>query len=240
MQENSTKKNNLTFWEHVGELRSRLVISVVALVICSVAAHFFYKEIVDYLLNPVSDKNLVFLSPLDPLLFVMKIDLIAGFILALPIISYCVLSYIKPAFEKISWVTIVIFYIISIILIMSGVAYAFLVVLPITLHFLLSINIPGTENIITAKSYLNFILFQSAISAIIFQIPLFVIIGSYLKIFSIDSITSKRRYIYLGGTTLTAIITPTTDLFSLGLVMIPAIILFETSILASRLISKFV
>ena len=101
MQENSIKKNNLTLWEHIGELRSRLLISVIALVICSVVAHFFYKEIVDFLLHPVNDKNLVFLSPLDPLLFVMKIDLIAGFILALPIISYCMLSYIKPAFEKI-------------------------------------------------------------------------------------------------------------------------------------------
>lgn len=227
-----------TFFDHLAELRSKILVCAGAVALGAGIAHYFHEAIIAFLLEPVRDQQLLFLSPLDPLLFILKVDLAAGFLLALPVISWSVLSFVKPAIERTRWLMFSAVYGLAAVLILAGLAYAYVVLVPVTLQFLTSISVPGVENMLTATSYLRFLLAQSVITAVLFQIPLFILAGSFIGAFQVATLASKRRHIYLAGIIILAIVTPTTDLFSLALVGLPACMLFEGSLVAGRVVQR--
>jgi sec-independent protein translocase protein TatC len=225
-----------SFFDHLAELRSKLLWCLIAVVAGVVVAHQFHEALIAFLLRPLRGERLFFLSPLDPLLFVFKIDVFAGLILALPVINWSALSFIRPALSRVNWVLFSLLYGAAALLVIGGLAYAYLVMVPLTLRFLTSLTVPGVENMITATSYLNFLLTQSLIVAAVFQIPLFVTAGSYIGALDVAMLASRRRYIYVAGLIALAVITPTTDLFSLSVVAVPAAIVFEGSLVAGRVV----
>lgn len=233
------KKNKLFFsseveeksvLEHVGDLRRKLIISLTSIVLGAIITHFFHEEVINFLLEPTNGQRLIFLSPLEPLFFIAKIDLISGFIFSLPVIVWSFLSYISPALPKKVYKLLLLVYISSVILTVSGLLYAFLVTIPISLKFLFSINIPGIQNQISAQSYINFFITQTLIIAAIFQIPIIIISGIYINAFKTKNLKNKRKYIYLISIILLAIITPTTDIFSLIIILLPFLFIFEISL----------
>jgi sec-independent protein translocase protein TatC len=228
----------MTFFDHLLELRSRVLISLLAVTFGAVIAHYYHESIIAFFLRPIHGQKLIFLSPLEPLFFIFKIDLFVGFILALPVLNWCVLSFVRPAMKQSSWFLFSTLYCATAVLVLGGLAYAYFVMVPISLAFLLSINVVGTETMITANSYLGFLLIQSLIIAGLFQLPLFILAGSYIRAFEIATLSSKRRYIYVAGLIALAVITPTTDLFNLAIVAIPAFFLFEGSLVVARIIES--
>ncbi len=224
----------MIFLDHLLELRSKVLVCVAAIVVGALVAHYYHEAIIGFLLRPTKNQQLFFLSPLDPLFFILKIDLFGGIILAFPVINWSVLSFIRPAMQKSGWLLLCTLYFMVSILALCGLGYAFFVIIPISLQFLLSINISGIQNMITASSYLDFLLVQSFIIAIIFQIPIFILAGTYMRAFNADVLSSKRRYIYVGGIIALAVITPTVDIFNLLIVAVPAAIIYEGSLLAAR------
>jgi sec-independent protein translocase protein TatC len=235
----SEEATGLTFWEHIGELRSRILTSVLAIIIGSSVAHFFNQEIIDFLLWPVKGQDLTFLSPLDPLFLIIKVDLFAGLIIAFPFICLNSLLFIRPALKNLHWLVLLGLIISSTLLLIIGLAYAYFVVAPISIGFLLSIKINGIQNMITVQNYLSFFLTQSFVAALIFQIPLVTAIGAYFGLFSARLVATKRRYIYLVGLVTLAIITPTPDVFNLAVVAIPTMVIFEGSLIIARVVEYF-
>ncbi len=226
----------MTVLDHLLELRSKVFISCIAVFIGACVAHYYHDILIGFLIKPMGDQKLIFLSPLDPLFFILKTDMFAGVILALPILNWCFFSFVKPAMQTFNWIVFSLFYCIAAVCIVVALAYAYFVMVPISLTFLLSINVANIQNMITATSYLNFLLAQSLIIAIIFQIPLFIVAGSMIGAVKPSFLASKRRYIYVGGLIVLAVITPTTDLFNLSIIALPAAIIFEGSLLAGRII----
>jgi sec-independent protein translocase protein TatC len=229
----------MTFLEHLLELRSKILLSAVSVGIGALVSHYYHQEIIDILLRPIADQKLFFLSPLDPLFFVLKIDLYGGGILALPIINWSIFSFVRPAMTRSGWLFFSSLYFMATALIIGGLAYAYFFIVPASLKFLLSINIPGIENMITATSYLNFFLAQSFIVAVVSQIPLFVIAGSAIGALNTKVLASQRGYIYIAGLIALAIMTPTSDIFSLGMVAAPACLIFEGSLVVARMMKRF-
>jgi sec-independent protein translocase protein TatC len=227
-----------TFFDHLIELRSKILVSCFAVVVGALVAHWFHEALIAFLLRPVSGEKLLFLSPLDPLFFILKVDVFAGCILALPVINWCAFSFVKPAMRRSSWFLLSTLYGMAAALAASGLAYAYYVMVPISLTFLLSIHVDGTANMITATSYLNFLLVQSLITAIIFQIPLFFVACAAIGAFPMSAIASKRRHIYVIGLIALAVLTPTTDIFNLCVVALPALLIFEGSLVAGRVIES--
>ncbi|MES3031378.1 MAG: twin-arginine translocase subunit TatC [Patescibacteria group bacterium] len=234
-EQEATPSNSLSIFEHIGELRTKIFISLGAVILGSVVAHYFHQHVIRFILRPVGSQELLFLSPLEPLFFILKIDLLIGFLLALPIINWAFFSYIRPALQKSTHIMLIVAYIVSALLVIGAVCYAYFVTIPISLKFLSLIVIPGIQNTITAGSYLVFFLAQAAVVAIIFQIPVFVITGIYLKIWSTKSLGAKRRFVYLVGTIALAVLTPTTDIFNLGIMLVPALVIFEGSLIVGKI-----
>src|SRR5688572_25897669 len=92
-----------TLLDHLVELRSKVFLSLAAVAVCSIIAHVWHDQIVRVLLRPLGGEMLFFLSPLDPLLFILKIDLLVGTLLAMPVINWALLSFLKPAFAHSTW-----------------------------------------------------------------------------------------------------------------------------------------
>jgi len=226
----------MTFFDHLLELRSKILVSFAALVAGTALAHAYHETLIAFFLRPIQGEKLFFLSPLEPLFFIFKIDLFVGFILALPVLNWCVFSFVRPAVKQSSWILFSLLYGAAAVLILSALAYAYFVMVPISLKFLMSITVPGTRHMITANSYLNFLLTQSLIIALVFQIPLFIVAGSYIGAFCIQTLAAKRPYIYVGGIIVLAVITPTTDLFNFAIIAVPALVIFEGSVFAVRVV----
>lgn len=224
--------------EHVGELRKKIFISLGAFIIGVIISHIFNKEIIAFLLKPAGGQNLIFLSPLEPLFFIFKIDFIGGFILSFPVIIWSIFSYITPALPKRISGAIVIFFITSTILLFLGLLYAFFVTIPISLKFLFSINIPGIENNFSVEKYLSFFMTQAIIIMTVFQVPILIVGGVSMGVLKTKLLGLKRKYIYIGLLVALAIITPTSDIFSLAIIFIPCLMIFEISLIGGRIVES--
>jgi len=227
-----------SIWEHVGELREKLLIALGAFVVGSVVAHIFHEEIIAFLLAPAGGQPLIFLSPLEPIFFIFKIDCIGGLIIAFPIIIWCLFSYINPALSKKTSKLVLIFLAASSFLLIVSLLYAFIVIIPVTLKFLFSITIVGIENNFSVEKYLNFFMIQAFIVMVIFQLPVLIVGGFYLDLLKTKMFTNRRKIIYIVLLVSLAIITPTTDIFSLGIMFVPCVAIFEISLLIGRIIEK--
>lgn len=225
-----------SIFEHLGELRNKILIALGAFIIGTIAAHFFHEQIIAFLLSSTGGQHLIFLSPLEPLFFIFKVDFLAGILIAFPVIVWCAFSYITPALPKRMAAFFILFYIVSALLLIIGLLYAFLVTIPLSLKFLFSIVVPGIQNQISAQSYIDFFIAQALIMAVIFQIPILIIGGISLGAFKAKTLVNKRRYVYLIITIALAVITPTTDIFSLCVVLIPCIVIFEFSLIGARIV----
>jgi sec-independent protein translocase protein TatC len=226
----------VTFVDHLRELLRKLLLCFLAIALGALVAHYYHEQLIAFLLTPLHDRKLFFLSPLDPLFFVLKVDFLTGSLLALPVLSWSVLSFVKPAMKASSWFLFSLLYGIAAVSITVGLAYGYFIVLPRTLGFLLSIHVAGVDNMITANSYLGFLLVQALVISALFQIPLFILGGLHIHAFKITTLAAKRRSIYLIGLLALTFVSPP-DLLSFGSLAIPACLLFEGSVLAARIIN---
>ena len=238
IQERKQQQNNnpLIFWEHINILKKYLFIICFFVILFSSIAFFYNAQILKFLTKPLNGIDLIFLSPIDPITFIMKMDLLAGVILSAPIILYLVWRFVSPALMDKQKKILKRIFIFSFILTILSVIYAYFYLIRISLDFLLSINTEGIIKSFTAQNYLNFIIFETFLTIFIFQVPLIIILLIYFGICKSQTISSKRRYIYLFSIIILSVITPTTDIISLLILLIPTGLLFEIGLLIARLI----
>jgi len=229
----------MTVWEHLAQLRRLLFWVVGSVVLAAGCVHYWREPVITFLLQPLGDTQapLQFLSPLDPLYFILKIDFTLGLLLSLPFILCIVWRYIAPA-VSLRWYTPLL--VGTLITILSGLAmaYAYLLVVPIILAFMSSIVIPGTATAFTASGYLSFLLTTTSILVLVFQIPLILATLCLLRLMTPAYIRQHRPYFHIGALVLAAIVTPTTDIFTLGLVAGPAIVAIELGAVLGSLVSR--
>jgi sec-independent protein translocase protein TatC len=230
------QSSEFTVLEHLQELRGKIILSILSIIVGASIAHIFHSEIIKFLMRPLDGQKLVFLSPLDPLLFVLKIDLIVGVLIALPVIIWSIFSYIKPVLSKKVNFVIHISYVCSTLLVFAAVSYAYFIIVPLILNFLNSITLEGIESTIVAQNYLSFFITQTIIITMVFQIPLILLFGIYVGVFSTRVLRLKRGYIYVGLIIILSILTPTPDIFSLGIILVPALVIFEMSLIVGRVV----
>ncbi len=239
MTPQKNQNSDSTVLDHIIELRTRVIISVLAILVGSGVAHFYHEKIIELILKPIGEQKLVFLSPLDPLFFILKIDLVGGMLVAFPVIIWSIFSYIRPILSKKINYIIYIIYTSSTFLLLAALAYAYFIIVPLILKFLQSITISGIESTVTAQNYLGFFITQILIIALIFQIPLFIVFGIYMGVFSTKFLGAKRGYIYVGITIALSILTPTPDMFSLAIILVPALFIFEISLIVGKIVERF-
>ncbi len=235
MADTQTEKNlEMTLVEHLTELRSRLIKALLAILIFSVISYVFSDEIIDYLSRPVGE--LVFLSPAEAFITHIKVSLLAGVLLALPVVIYQFWRFLLPALKKNEKKFFLILMPSSLLLFYAGVLFCFFVVLPLGLNFLLDFGGAELEAMISLDFYISFLMTLLLPFGLIFQLPLILNLMIKLSIVSVDTMTSMRKYvivlIFLTG----ALLTPP-DIITQSLLAGPLIVLFEGSLLIARIIN---
>lgn len=236
-----TREENLTLVDHLTELRDRLIKSAWAIAITTVACFIFSEELFNLVRHPIQahlpEGGLVFTNPMDKFIAHMKLSVVSGVILACPAWLYQAWMFVAPglyAHEKkysLAFVTA------GIVLFLSGVAFAYFLVLPSAFQFLFNFGGSVDKPLITISEYMSFFATMILVFGASFELPLILVALGALGIVSSDTLREKRRYAIVVLATVAAIITPP-DVLSMMMLLVPLAALYEISILVVRVVER--
>jgi len=236
----SVDESRMSFMEHLGELRTRLMRSLLALLVGLGIALPFSQQIMDYLAKPARDTNhnLVFLSLTEAFWVQMKIGLIVGLFVASPAVLWQIWRFISPGLHVHERKYAAPFVIIGTLLFVGGGAFSLKVVTPFAIQFLLSYERPGLQAMISIGSYIDFLLKFTLAFGAVFELPLVITILARLGVVSPATLAKNRKYAILGAFIAGAVLTPTPDMFNQTLMAGPLILLYEVGIICARIFGK--
>lgn len=259
------KEGEMTFLEHLEELRWHLVKSIIAILVMSILAFIFHRFIFDYII--LAPKNPGFLTnrllcqlgdwvgvdalcinskPFTLISITMSgqftshimVSIITGIIVAFPYVFYQLWSFVVPAFHSNErrYASGAVFF--SSFLFLLGVLFGYFILVPLTVHFFGSYQVSeAVVNQINLMSYMSNIATVTLASGIIFELPVIVYFLTKIGLISSTFLKKYRKHALIVILILAAIITPP-DVFSQLLVSIPLLLLYEVGIVIARRIEK--
>ena len=227
-----------TLVEHLGELRARLVLSLLAIGVLFGIAFAFHEEIVRWLAEPLpDDKTLVTFGVTEPFTTSLKVSFMAALAGALPVVLYQLWSFLAPAMAENTQRVVAGFAVIATGLFAAGVAFGYFVVLGKALTFLTNFDDDLYEIQIRASYYFSFVSLALFGMGLMFQLPIFLLALVRLRVLSAERLRRSRRVgIFLAF--LVAVLLPTVDPVSLIFEVVPLLILFELSIWLAVLMER--
>jgi sec-independent protein translocase protein TatC len=232
--------DKMSFMEHLGELRTRIVRSLIALLVGLVVTFPLSQRIVDWLAQPIqaTGNTLVFLAVTEAFWVQMKVALLTGLFLASPAILWQVWAFVAPGLLAHERKYAAPFVIIGSLLFVGGGAFSLKVVTPYAVSFLLSFSRPGLTPMISIGSYIDFLVKFTLAFALVFELPLAITLAARLGLVTPRALAKNRKYAVLGAFVTSAILTPTPDAFNQMLMAGPLILLYEVGIISARIFAR--
>src|SRR5437899_46672 len=225
----------MTIVEHLEELRKRLLYSLAAFGVATSAGYLFVERILAAVLRPVG--QVVFLAPTEAFFVRLKVAALAGVFLSLPVMLYQLWRFVSvgltPTERRYSLSLVPA----ALALFVSGAAFAFLVILPIGVRFLLSYQTPDLVPMISVQAYTSFVTAFVLAFGLLFQLPVVILFLARLGVVTPASLAAGRKYALLAIVTASAVLTPGGDVVSQMLMAVPTYILYEVRIWVARLVS---
>jgi len=222
-----------TLVEHLDELRSRLIIALVAIIPIFLLTFAFHEQIMEWLTGPLAeDKKLVTLGVTEPFTTSVKVSLIAALAIALPILLWQAWAFLAPAVQPHFERVVLVFVVLASMLFVTGVLFMYYVVLPRALDFLTSYDAELYDIQIRASYYYTFAAMTLLAGGLAFLMPIFVLALVRLRVLTSDRLRKNRRIAFVALLAF-AILLPTVDPVSLAFEVVPLVLLFELSIWAS-------
>lgn len=234
------KPNDMTFFEHLGELRKRLFYSLIGIMVFFLVAWNFVKQMYVFVEGPVlkflpPDKKLVFTSLTEPFYVYLKLAFIAGLFLASPFVFYQFWLFIKPALYKKEKKMVFPFVFFSTVFFIMGGAFAYYVVLPFACRFFIKIG-ENFEAFLKIGEYFSLALQIILGIAIIFELPILVYLLSKLGIISARFLIKSFKYAIIIIFIVAAVITPTPDVITQSIFAFPMILLYGLGIIIAKVV----
>ena len=226
----------MTIFEHLEELRKRLFVAFAAWVAASAVAFAFRFTILEWLKAPLpAAMTLNYFSVLEPFTVSMQIASFFGLVLASPVIVGQVWGFVAPGLYAEERRYAVPFILFSALAFAAGAAFAYYVVLPFTVPFLLGFLGGEAVGLLSIGRYISTILMLMGMFGVMFEMPVLGFLLARMGILTRKRLVASRRWAIVGGTALAIVITPTGDPFNLALVAVPLIVLFELTVVVVRL-----
>nr|YP_063631.1 Sec-independent translocase component C [Gracilaria tenuistipitata var. liui]Q6B8S9.1 RecName: Full=Uncharacterized tatC-like protein ycf43 [Gracilaria tenuistipitata var. liui]AAT79706.1 sec-independent protein translocase-like protein [Gracilaria tenuistipitata var. liui] len=238
MNRNINFNTEMSIFEHLEELRQRIFIAALIFIVITAICFTYMKNISYILQQPAIGIKFLQLAPGEYLFTSIKVALYSGFLLSSPFIIYQITLFILPGLTKKESNFIVPILFISIILFFSGIVFAYIILVPAALKFLINYGNEIVEPIWSFEQYFNFILLLLFSTGIAFQIPIIQVILGILKIFSSSEMYAYWKYIVLGATVIAAIITPSTDPITQIIMSIAILALYSSGIIILKILNK--
>lgn len=220
-----------TFLDHVRELQWRLFVVAVAFLAVGGAAYPFFGRIVDVLLAPLGGNHqLVYLTPGGAFGFIIQICMYVGIIGALPVAMYHTYRFVMPAVQVVTLRRVLAYTVASLLLAVVGVVFAYYVLLPAALQFLTSFNLHDINPMLTVDSYLSFVMAYVLAGALLFQLPLVMLIINRVKPLTPGRLMKAQPYIIVGSLVAAAVVSPTPDAVNQLLLALPVVVMYQVGI----------
>ena len=227
------KKTSLS--EHLEELRSRLIKSIIFVIIISGSLYNFVNPILASLVKPVG--KLVFIAPQEAFITNVKIALFGGLFLSSPVIIYQVWKFISvglvPAERKYS----LLFGPLSFIFFIGGASFGYFLIVPLGVKFLLGFATEYVAPMITISKYVSFVAALTFSFGVVFQLPLIILFLTKIGLLTPQFLSEKRKHAIVLVFIAAALLTPP-DVVTQCLMALPLILLYELGVLFSKFSSK--
>ncbi len=253
------EEQKMPLMEHLSELRKRIIICLVALLLAFILTFSYSEYIFKLLLFPLNytpqfsikegivfvldqklqSTKLVFLGPAEAFWMNMKIALVCGFILTIPVIFYQLWKFISPGLYSHEKKYVLPFVLTATGLFLMGVAFCYLIVLPFAMSFLLGYKVGDfLMPMLSVGLYIDFLLKFLLAFGFVFELPVLIVVATRLGLITPQTLKKYRRLAIILAFVVAAIITPTPDAFNQTLMAIPMIILYEVGIWVSIILNK--
>ncbi len=240
------KDRQISLTKHLEELRRRLIISLVALIVTTVLSFVFYKQIIELLLRPAeeltspggSGAELVFVEVTEMLAVTLKVSLVSGLVLAFPIILFQIVMFVAPGLTSREKRYLLISMPAAGLAFLAGVAFGYFVLIPPAMDFLLNWGSDLARPLIRIGNYVNVVVMLLFWMGVVFETPIVMLILAKLGIVSWRGFARWRKYWIVVAFILGALITPTFDPINQSLVAVPLILLYEAGIWLAWLVAR--
>lgn len=240
-QEEISDEREMTFLEHLEELRWRIIYSIIGVIVGTIVAWIFIDYLVEYvLLKPAKDSgaDLQNLRPFGQLFLYMQIAIMVGIIISIPNIFYQLWKFISPALHKnerryVLWIVIF-----SSVCFLAGIAFAYFVMLPLALQFAAQFGTESIKNQFAIDEYMSIIISVMLAAGLVFELPMLSFFLSKLGILKPSFMRKYRRHAIVVIMLFAAFLTPGADPVSQIVLAVPLALLYEISILVSKVSQK--
>jgi sec-independent protein translocase protein TatC len=227
--------------EHLIEFRDRVLRSVAAVLVIFAGLFSFSNELYMYISEPIREflpasSTMIATEVASPFLTPFKLTLVLSMFAAMPYILYQAWAFLAPGLYQREKKIVIPLFISSVLLFYAGMAFAYYVVFPLVFLFFTSIAPEGISVMPDIRSYLDFVLKLFFAFGLSFEIPIAVVILSWMGVVEPDNLAKKRPYVFVLCFVLGMLLTPP-DIISQTLLAIPMWLLFEVGILFGRLVS---
>ena len=245
------RTGNMTLFEHLDELRQRLIVSMVAVAVGAVVGWFLYNPVVDLLLKPYCDYwntldpalrttdscVLFYMGPLDAMVVKLKVVVFIGILVALPVLLWQFWGFVVPGLTSRERRMAVPFVASSVVLFAMGAAFAY-ITLPKGLNFLLGFAGSDFVPILTGDRFITFVVLVAFAFGLSFEFPIVLIFLELVGVLSSERLRKWRRFSILGISIFAAIITPSSDPYTMLALALPMYLFYEAAIIVGRLMKR--
>jgi len=229
-----TTVNEMTLLDHIRELRIRLFRSVTAIIVTTIVAMLVTDFVVAWLVKPLGGAPIIVLSPTEAPMTYFKIALTLGFGAALPYILYQIYAFIKPGLFHNERKTVILVLPAVIIFFVLGALFALQVLVPLSMPVLMGFFGSVVTTQYSLEQYLSFVSMLLLWMGLIFQTPLLIYVITLVGLVTPKQLKQAWRFVVLIAAVFAAIITPTTDMFTMLLVTGPFVVLYFFGILLAH------
>src|SRR5919108_3822171 len=234
----------MPFLDHLEELRSRILRSLAAVVVgCGFGLWLVQRfQLVSLLKAPIAPYltggKLVVTSPTEPVMIVFKLGFLVGLVLASPIILWQAWAFLAPALYEREKKALVPSLFIGLLLFLTGATLAYLFVVPQALRVLFSFQSEAIAPFITYDAWFGFVLQVVLALGISFELPLIMVILSWLGVIGPGELHRFRRYAVVCAFIAGAVLSPGADLLSMLMMTVPLLFLYEVGVAGSAVVPR--
>ncbi|MFL5401644.1 MAG: twin-arginine translocase subunit TatC [Gemmatimonadales bacterium] len=234
----------MPFLDHLEELRSRILRSLAAVIVTFALGLWLVQrfQLVSLLKEPIAPYltggKLVVTSPTDPVMIVFKLGFLVGLVLASPVILWQTWAFLAPALYAREKRALVPSLFVGLVLFLTGMVSAYILVVPRALRVLFSFQTEAIAPFITYDAYFGFVLQITLALGLSFELPLVIIILTWLGVIGPSELNRFRRFAIVGAFIAGAILSPGTDVLSMAMMTLPLLLLYEVGFAGSVLVSR--
>ncbi|KPL01163.1 MAG: hypothetical protein AMJ91_01300 [candidate division Zixibacteria bacterium SM23_73_3] len=223
------------FLDHLEELRGRIIKSLICIILFSIGAYVFSERLIELVTRPIPE--VYFMAPTEAFSTRIKISLIAGIIVSVPVLFYHLWKFIVPGLFEKEIKMIIPAVLASTIFFLIGAVFCFLFVLPLSMKFLLGFGTEKLKPMIKIKDYISFVSYMILAFGAVFELPVISYFLGKMGIITARTLIKGRRFAVTAILILAAIITPP-DIFSQFMLAGPLYFLYEVSIVVVKIIQR--